>query len=93
MMVDEDENVVNSYSYDPWGKITERTETVPNSIKYAGEYYDDETGLTYLRAWYYDPVKRFIQEVRHRNAANMIYGDEFGKALEIFLKEIVDIIT
>lgn len=71
MMVDEDGNVVNSYSYDPWGKITEQTETVENSIKYAGEYYDDETGFIYLRARYYDPgVRRFIQEDPARDKWN-----------------------
>ncbi len=53
MMVDEDGNTVNSYSYDSWGKITEQTETVENSIKYAGEYYDDETSFIYLRTRYY----------------------------------------
>ena len=32
-----------------------------NPIKYAGEYYDDELGMYYLRARYYDPmVGRFI---------------------------------
>ncbi|MBQ8526257.1 MAG: hypothetical protein IJ460_06050 [Clostridia bacterium] len=32
-----------------------------NPIKYAGEYYDDELGMYYLRARYYDPqIGRFI---------------------------------
>ncbi|MEN3005375.1 RHS repeat-associated core domain-containing protein [Dehalobacterium formicoaceticum] len=30
---------------------------------YAGEYYDEESGLYYLRARYYDPTEgRFISE-------------------------------
>lgn len=54
-------NVVNSYTYDVWGNIKTQTETVENPIKYAGEYYDNETGLYYLRARYYDPqTGRFI---------------------------------
>ena len=52
--------VVNNYSYDAWGNILSETETVDNPIKYAGEYYDDELGMYYLRARYYDPkVGRF----------------------------------
>ena len=47
MLVDESGNVKNSYQYDAWGKITNETETIPNSIKYAGEYYDAETGFLY----------------------------------------------
>ena len=43
-MADKNGNIVNEYSYDPWGKILSETETVNNSIKYAGEYYDKETG-------------------------------------------------
>ena len=33
---------------------------IVNPIKYAGEYYDDELGMCYLRARYYDPqIGRF----------------------------------
>ncbi|WP_027092750.1 RHS repeat domain-containing protein [Cohnella thermotolerans] len=62
-MVDTSGNVVNSYSYDEWGNLTRQTEQVPNIFKYAGEVYDSETGLYYLRARYYDPsIGRFINE-------------------------------
>ncbi|WP_342481462.1 RHS repeat-associated core domain-containing protein [Paenibacillus sp. FSL L8-0340] len=54
---------VNTYSYDEWGNITSLTEGIPNSFKYAGEIYDEETGLYYLRARYYDPsIGRFLNE-------------------------------
>ncbi len=70
-MVDSKGNIVNEYSYDPWGKITSETETVDNSIKYAGEYYDEETGLIYLRNRYYDPsIGRFISEDPARDELN-----------------------
>lgn len=63
MLLDEQGNVKNSYSYDPWGKIASESETVSNSIKYAGEYYDAENGLIYLRNRYYDPsIGRFTSE-------------------------------
>ncbi|MEW6183310.1 MAG: RHS repeat-associated core domain-containing protein [Bacillota bacterium] len=62
-LVDQSGNVVNSYEYDEWGNITSRTEGISNPFKYAGEIYDQETGLYYLRARYYDPVTgRFISE-------------------------------
>ncbi len=62
-MVDRNGNVVNNYTYDEWGNITASSETVSNSFKYAGEVYDSETGLYYLRARYYDPtVGRFFNE-------------------------------
>ena len=60
-MADSTGNIVNTYEYDPWGNIRSQTEAVDNPIKYAGEYYDDELGMYYLRARYYDPaVGRFI---------------------------------
>ena len=44
------------------GKITP-TITDTNPYRYAGEYYDLETGFIYLRARYYDPtLGRFISE-------------------------------
>lgn len=49
-------NVVASYDYDPWGKdIAEAGEDNARfggdtSIRYAGQMYDEETGLYYLRA-------------------------------------------
>ena len=60
-LTDESGTVVNSYAYSPWGEIRTQTESVKNPIKYAGEYYDDELDMLYLRARYYDPqTGRFI---------------------------------
>jgi len=62
-MIDTSGIIVNSYEYDEWGNITKQTEQVTNSFKYAGEIYDEESGLYYLRARYYDPsIGRFINE-------------------------------
>ena len=42
-----------------------------DSIRYAGEYYDAETGFIYLRNRYYDPEqRRFITEDPIRDGAN-----------------------
>ncbi|MDF9409599.1 hypothetical protein L7E55_14770 [Pelotomaculum isophthalicicum JI] len=62
-VIDQNGNVVDSYTYDEWGNITSKQEQLPQPLKYAGEYYDDESGLYYLRARYYDPsVGRFISQ-------------------------------
>jgi len=54
---------INEYTYDAWGNHLTETETATyeTNIRYAGEYYDDESGLIYLRNRYYDPsIGRFI---------------------------------
>lgn len=72
--------VVKTYRYDAYG-YEERTpfdtdKCASNPFRYAGEYFDSETGLIYLRARYYDPLTaRFISEDPHWNPSNMIYGD------------------
>lgn len=59
-LVNDAGTVVNTYEYTPWGEIRNETETVDNPIKYAGEYYDDELDMIYLRARYYNPqIGRF----------------------------------
>ncbi len=96
-LTDESGNIVNAYEYDEWGNILSETEQIDNPIRYAGEYYDEESGLYYLRARYYDPVLgRFISNDPYegditdplsRNAyiycANnpLIYVDPEGKFL------------
>ena len=45
-------SVVNTYEYDAYGQ---RTSTTYNPFGYTGEYTDQESGLIYLRARYYDP--------------------------------------
>lgn len=56
-------NILNEYTYDIWGNPEKTKETVPNVLRYAGEYFDETTGLQYLRARWYDPsVGRFISE-------------------------------
>ncbi|MGG3510229.1 RHS repeat-associated core domain-containing protein [Paenibacillus lautus] len=62
-LVDEQGTQLISYTYDIWGGPVEIEETVPNVMRYAGEYWDDTTGLQYLRARWYDPgTARFMGE-------------------------------
>ena len=53
--------IVNRYQYDEWGNILHQEEQLKNPIRYSGEYYEEESGLYYLRVRYYDPsTGRFI---------------------------------
>jgi len=64
--------VAATYYYDAFGNITEQTVTdsVYQPFKYAGYQYDDETGLYYLNARYYDSkIARFLTEDTYRGQA------------------------
>ncbi|MDN4619635.1 RHS repeat-associated core domain-containing protein [Paenibacillus sp. PsM32] len=54
---------VNTYDYDEFGNTVAEKEKTWNPFKYAGEYQDNESGLYYLNARYYDPsMGRFLNE-------------------------------
>ncbi len=64
-LTDSSEAVVNTYRYDPYGNslgVTE-TATLPNPWRYAGGYYEAESGLYLMGARYYAPtLGRFLQQ-------------------------------
>jgi RHS repeat-associated protein len=63
--------VENTYDYDIFGSPILTVEMYASSIRYAGEFYDAEVGLYYLRARYYDPyIGRFVSEDTYRGQAN-----------------------
>ncbi len=67
-------NIVNSYTYDAFGKSLEAKEKVHNIFRYAGEQYDAVTQQYYLRARYYNPAMgRFTQEDTFRNDGLNLY--------------------
>ena len=52
-----------SYDYDAFGNEVSPSATDTNPFRYAGQYFDRETGTYYLRARYYSPrVGRFTQQ-------------------------------
>ena len=59
-------NKIADYTYDAWGEkksVGDYTWGKENPIRYNGQYYDTESGMTYLRARYYDSdIRRFITE-------------------------------
>lgn len=63
--------VVANYYYDAFGNQIESNGVVDNPYRYTGYVYDDETGLYYLNARYYDSkIARFISEDIYRGDAN-----------------------
>lgn len=49
------------YNYDPWGKQLSYSGTLSQPFRYAGYYYDEETGLYYCKSRYYSPtLGRFL---------------------------------
>ena len=62
-ITDEESIIVNKYAYTPFGELAAIEESIPNPFRYVGRYgvMDDENGLLYMRARYYDPGSgRFI---------------------------------
>ncbi len=59
------------HEYDVWGKVIQKTESVPNPFRYTGEIQDEESGLIYLRSRYYDPsIGRFISQDTYEGELN-----------------------
>lgn len=66
-LVDDSGKTVVNYVYDSWGKLLSITGSlkdtvgIQNPFRYRGYYYDNETGMYYLKNRYYDPgLRRFI---------------------------------
>ena len=64
-IADSSGTVVTRYTYDSWGKLLSMTGNVifgtVNPIRYRSYYYDNESGLYYLKSRYYNPeIGRFI---------------------------------
>lgn len=62
-LVDKNNQLANTYEYDPFGNVISQSEQVQQPLRFAGAYLDGETGLYFMRARYYDPqLARFISE-------------------------------
>jgi len=55
MLVDEDNNITDTYTFDAFGNLVSSTGETENYYLYRGEQYDNFTGLYYLRARYMNP--------------------------------------
>jgi len=65
----EDGAIAAAYEYDAFGTLLKTDGYADNSITYAGYQYDEESGLYYLNARYYDSVTaRFLTEDTYRGS-------------------------
>lgn len=62
-LTDEAGNIVSEYECDAWGNITKETGDIENPFRFTGREWNEESGLYYYRARYYDPgTGRFISK-------------------------------
>lgn len=54
-LADDDGVVTDTYTYDAFGVLIARTGSTPNNYLYAGEQFDPDLGMYYLRARYMEP--------------------------------------
>ena len=73
--VDASGNVLHNYRFSAFGVEQDQDSNNTNPFRFAGEYYDRETGTIYLRARVFNPrTGRFTQPDPHWNIENMIFG-------------------
>ena len=61
-LTDSTGNVVDRYSYDVWGQPTSVSESVPQRLRYAGYWYDQELSWYWVGVRLYDPgLKSWLQ--------------------------------
>ncbi len=64
-MTDKDQNITHKYAYAPYGEVLAKEETDTNPFRYVGQHgvMDEQNGLFFMRARYYDPeMGRFINK-------------------------------
>ena len=62
-VLDASGSTVASYTYNAWGKLLSSSGSMAsiNPLRYRGYYFDNDTGLYYLKSRYYDPqIARFV---------------------------------
>ncbi|ATW27221.1 RHS repeat-associated core domain-containing protein [Candidatus Formimonas warabiya] len=66
-------NIVAQYHFDPWGNQITYSGSLTQPFRYASYYFDDETGLYYLKSGYYSPAlgrfltKDSIEYIKHED--------------------------
>ncbi|MBL1275075.1 MAG: RHS domain-containing protein [Ectothiorhodospiraceae bacterium] len=55
-IVDNNSNIVWQGDYNSFGGVTETVSSIENNLRFAGQYYDEETQLHYNYFRYYDPA-------------------------------------
>ena len=70
-LLDYQGSTVAEYTYDPFGNIlTNSAPTIYNPVGFAGTYYEQDTGLLFAQARYFDPtISRFTTKDSYRGDA------------------------
>jgi RHS repeat-associated protein len=55
LLTDASGSVLATYTFDPYGNLTGSTGSSTTAIRFAGQYWDSESAMYYLRARYYEP--------------------------------------
>jgi RHS repeat-associated protein len=76
--------VVGTFTYDAYGKLTAQTGTASTALRFAGQYFDAESGLYYLRARSYDPgTGQFLSRDPIAFITRAPYGYAVGNPLNL----------
>ena len=93
-LTDEDGSEVKTYAYDAWGKITAQTGSSSNEYKFTSRRWEEEIGLQYNRARFYDPeLGRFITRdplTGGPDDPTISYFSGVYSAFHRFIKEHID---
>jgi len=85
------EAVTDTYSYDAFGNLLDKTGTTTNTYLFTGEFFDTQSGFYYLRARYMNPaIGQFITmdmlAGRHRDPSRL---HTYGAFVKNFYASIV----
>jgi RHS repeat-associated protein len=92
-MTDQAAAVVWAADYLPFGEVDVTVGTVENNLRFAGQYYDSETGLHYNYHRYYDPkLGRYLRADPYSLSSVNNNGLVFNRLFEnqIRKKELLD---
>lgn len=71
-----------TYTYEPYGKLIASTGPANTALRFAAQYQDAESGLSYMRARYYDPLTgQFISVDPVGAQTREPYGYVYGNPL------------
>jgi RHS repeat-associated protein len=95
LMTDGDEDTVATYVYDAWGKLTSPpNQNDGNKFKFTAREFEDEIGLQYNRARFYDPgIGRFITQdplTKGPDDPTICYKNNIYSTVERAVKEYVN---
>jgi RHS repeat-associated protein len=62
LLTDASGSVLATYTFDPYGNLTGSTGSSTTAIRFAGQYWDSESAMYYLRARYYEPSTGQFQQ-------------------------------